>query len=91
MYRVPANFARLTVLIGSQIVILAFGYGFLVAVAYLQYLAPIDPVCELMKDFPGELTMLVTLIATALSVTTATSVFLLLSPLGHSVRRDFFY
>lgn len=60
------------VLISSQIFILAFGYGFLVTVAYLQYLAPVDPVCQLMKDFPGELTMLVTLIATVLSVTTTT-------------------
>jgi hypothetical protein len=89
MYHVPANFVRLTVVISSQIVILAFGYGFLVAVAYLQYLAPIDPVCELMRSSPGELTMLVTLIATVLSVTTATSVFLLLSPSDHSVRCDF--
>ncbi|KAG2363901.1 hypothetical protein BDR07DRAFT_1375478 [Suillus spraguei] len=51
------------------VLILAFGYGFLIAVAYFQYLAPCDPVCELMKNYPGELTMIVTLIATVLSVT----------------------
>ncbi|KAG1733798.1 hypothetical protein EDB19DRAFT_1190197 [Suillus lakei] len=70
--QVPANFLRLTVVISSQIVILAFGYGFLGAVAYLEYLSPTDPVCELMRNYPGELTMLVTLIATVLSVITAT-------------------
>ncbi|KAG2031061.1 hypothetical protein BDR03DRAFT_139686 [Suillus americanus] len=53
-------------------VILAFGYGFLGAVTYLQYIAPSDPVCELMRSYPGELTMVVTLIATVLSVTAAT-------------------
>ncbi|KAG2065868.1 hypothetical protein BDR04DRAFT_1121559 [Suillus decipiens] len=69
-----------TIIIIMQIVILAFGYGFLIAVAYLGYLAPSDSVCELMKNYPGELTMIVTLIATVLSVTAATSVYLLLSP-----------
>ncbi|KAG1807991.1 uncharacterized protein BJ212DRAFT_1485270 [Suillus subaureus] len=79
MLQVPANFERFTIIIGIQIaiisiqiVILVFGYGFLGAVAYLEYLAPPDPVCELMRSYPGELTMIVTLIATVLSVTTAT-------------------
>ncbi|KAG1873199.1 hypothetical protein F4604DRAFT_778761 [Suillus subluteus] len=60
------------VIISVQMVILAFGYGFLGAVAYLQYLAPPDPICELMRSYPGELTMVVTLIATVLSITAAT-------------------
>jgi hypothetical protein len=72
-------------------IILAFGYGFLGAVAFLQYIAPSDPVCELMRSYPGELTMIVTLIATVLSVTAATSVYLLLSPTDHTVRRHFFH
>ncbi|KAG1808042.1 uncharacterized protein BJ212DRAFT_718360 [Suillus subaureus] len=72
MFHVPPNFVRFTVIISIQIVILTFGYGFLGAVAYLEYLAPSDSVCELMKNHPGELTMVVTLIATVLSVTAAT-------------------
>ncbi|KAG2033031.1 hypothetical protein BDR03DRAFT_1002271 [Suillus americanus] len=72
MFQVPANFVRFTVIISIQVVILAFGYGFLGAVAYFQYLAPPDPVCELMRSYPGELTMIITLIATMLSVTAAT-------------------
>ncbi|KAG1777985.1 hypothetical protein EV702DRAFT_1196781 [Suillus placidus] len=72
MFQVHTNFVRLTIIISSQIIILAFGYGFLGAVAYLEYLAPLDSVCELMRSYPGELTMIVTLIATVLSVTTAT-------------------
>ncbi|KAG1869375.1 hypothetical protein DFJ58DRAFT_723223 [Suillus subalutaceus] len=72
MFHVPPNFVRFTVIISIQIVILAFGYGFLGAVAYFEYLAPSDSVCELMRSYPGELTMVVTLIATVLSVTAAT-------------------
>ncbi|KAG1848809.1 hypothetical protein C8R48DRAFT_614514 [Suillus tomentosus] len=67
-----SKFVHYTVIIISQIFILAFGYGFLGAVAYYEYLAPSDPVCELMRSYPGEVTMLVTLIATVLSVITAT-------------------
>ncbi|KAG2031078.1 hypothetical protein BDR03DRAFT_1016458 [Suillus americanus] len=72
MFHVPPNFVRFTVIIGIQIVILIFGYGFIGAVAYFEYLAPSDSVCELMKSHPGKLTMVVTLIATVLSVTAAT-------------------
>ncbi|KAG2121771.1 hypothetical protein BD769DRAFT_984557 [Suillus cothurnatus] len=79
MFQVPTNFKRFTVVIGIQITIisvqifiLAFGYGFLGVVAYLQYLAPPDSVCELMRSYPAEVTMIVTLIATMLSVTAAT-------------------
>jgi hypothetical protein len=79
MSQVPPNFVRFTVIISIQIVILALGYGFLGAVAYLEYLAPSDPVCELMRSHPGVLTMIVTLIATVLSVTAATHVYILLS------------
>ncbi|KAG1873189.1 hypothetical protein F4604DRAFT_2012011 [Suillus subluteus] len=72
MFHVPPNFVRFTVIISIQIVILAFGYGFLAVVAYFEYLAPSDSVCELMRSHPGELTMVVTLMATVLSVTAAT-------------------
>ncbi|KAG2052531.1 hypothetical protein BDR06DRAFT_887538 [Suillus hirtellus] len=67
-----SKFVHYTVIIITQIFILAFGYGFLGAVAYYEYLAPSDSVCELMRSYPGEVTMLVTLIATVLSVITAT-------------------
>ncbi|KAG1808036.1 uncharacterized protein BJ212DRAFT_1303221 [Suillus subaureus] len=72
MFQVPPNFVRFTIIISIQMVILTFGYGFLGAVAYFQYLAPSDAVCELMRSYPGEATMIVTLIATVLSVTAAT-------------------
>ncbi|KAG2354588.1 hypothetical protein BDR07DRAFT_1428978 [Suillus spraguei] len=72
MPHVPDNFWRFTVIICIQIVILAFGFGFLGVVTYLEYLAPPDPVCQLMRSYPGELTMIVTLIATVLSVIAAT-------------------
>ncbi|KAG1744814.1 hypothetical protein EDB19DRAFT_2037838 [Suillus lakei] len=68
----PTNFLRHTAIITSQVVILAFGYGFLGAVLYYGYLSPPDQVGDLWRHHPGELTMVVTLIATVLSVTTAT-------------------
>ncbi|KAG1807977.1 uncharacterized protein BJ212DRAFT_715128 [Suillus subaureus] len=68
--RVPANLLFHTVIIGSQVIILAFGYGFLGAVLYYGYLAPPDRVGNLWKHYPEDLTMVVALIATALSVTT---------------------
>ncbi|KAG1807976.1 uncharacterized protein BJ212DRAFT_1303175 [Suillus subaureus] len=70
MFRVPANLL-FTAIISSQVIILAFGYGFLGAVLYYGYLAPPDRVGNLWKHYPQKLTMVVTLIATALSVTTA--------------------
>ncbi|KAG2363896.1 hypothetical protein BDR07DRAFT_871527 [Suillus spraguei] len=70
--KVPENFWRFTAIITIQIVILTFGYGFLGALAYFEYLAPSDSVCNLMMNYPGEVTMIVTLIATALSVIAAT-------------------
>jgi hypothetical protein len=98
MFQVPTNFKRFTVVIGIQITIisvqifiLAFGYGFLGVVAYLQYLAPPDSVCEFMRSYPAEVTMIVTLIATMLSVTAATYVYLFLPPTYHQVRCDFFF
>jgi hypothetical protein len=90
MFHVPPNFVCFTVIIHIQIIILTFGYGFLGAVAYFEYLAPSDSVCELMRSHPGELTMIVTLIATVLSVTAATSVYLWFSTTDHSVRCGFF-
>jgi hypothetical protein len=74
MSRVPANLPFHTVIIISQVIILAFGYGFLGAVLYYGYLSPSDQVANLWKQHPEDLTMVVTLIATVLSVTTATSV-----------------
>ncbi|KAG2114185.1 uncharacterized protein F5147DRAFT_770176 [Suillus discolor] len=72
MSRVPVNFLRHTAIISSQVIILAFGYGFLGAVLYYDYLSPPDQVGNLWRHHPQELTMVVTLIATVLSVTTAT-------------------
>ncbi|KAG2065869.1 hypothetical protein BDR04DRAFT_1160970 [Suillus decipiens] len=70
--KLPEKFWRFTIIITIQILVLAFGYGFLIAVAYFEYLAPSNSVCNLMVNHPGELTMVVTLIATVLSVTAAT-------------------
>jgi hypothetical protein len=75
MLSVPANFLRHTAIVSSQVIILAFGYGFLGAVLYYEYLSPPDQVGNLWRHHPGELTMVVTLIATVLSVITATSVY----------------
>jgi hypothetical protein len=75
MFWVPTNFLRHTVVISSQVIILAFGYGFLGAVLYYDYLSPPEQVGDLWRHHPGELTMVVTLIATVLSVITATSVY----------------
>ncbi|KAG2028716.1 hypothetical protein BDR03DRAFT_976372 [Suillus americanus] len=61
MFHVPANFVRFTAIDGYS------GYGFLGAVAYLEYIAPSDPICELTRSYPGELTMIVTLINVILS------------------------
>jgi len=74
MYRVPVHFIYLLI-ISTQVIILAFGYGFLGAVLYYEYLAPPDQIDNLLKQYPGELTMVVTLIATVLSVTTTLSVY----------------
>ncbi|KAG2344154.1 hypothetical protein BDR05DRAFT_999314 [Suillus weaverae] len=71
MSRVPTHFLRHTAITGSQVIILAFGYGFLGAVLYYDYLSPPDQVGNLWRHHPGELTMIVTLIATVLSVITA--------------------
>ncbi|KAG1869410.1 hypothetical protein DFJ58DRAFT_742488 [Suillus subalutaceus] len=68
---VPMNLLLHTVIICSQVIVLAFGYGFLGAVLYYGYLSPPDQVANLWKHRPQDLTMVVTLIATALSVTTA--------------------
>jgi hypothetical protein len=54
MFQVPPNFVRFTVIISIQIAILIFGYEFFGAVAYLEYLAPSNSVCELMRSHPGE-------------------------------------
>ncbi|KAG2052532.1 hypothetical protein BDR06DRAFT_957546 [Suillus hirtellus] len=49
---------------------MTLGYGFLGAVTYYEYYTPSDPVCELMRSYPGEVTMIVTSIATVLSIAT---------------------
>ncbi|KAG2065350.1 hypothetical protein BDR04DRAFT_1108609 [Suillus decipiens] len=71
MSSVFVHFLRHAAIIGFQVLILAFGYGFLGAVLYYDYLYPSDRVANLWKNHPQELTMVVTLIATVLSVTTA--------------------
>lgn len=75
MPRVSTNFLIHAAIISSQIIILVLGYGFLGAVLYYNYLSPPDQVADFWRQHPGELTMVVTLIATVLSVTTATSVY----------------
>ncbi|KAG0702649.1 hypothetical protein DFH29DRAFT_492250 [Suillus ampliporus] len=72
MSRIPVNFLRNIAIISSQVIIMAFAYGFLGAVLYYDHLAPPDQVRKLWMQYPGELTMVVTLIATVLSVVTAT-------------------
>jgi len=52
---------------------------------------PIRFSLRVMRSHPGELTMVVTLIATVLSVTAATSVYFLFSTADHSVRHVFFH
>jgi hypothetical protein len=77
MLRVPVNLLfHHTFIITSQVIILTFGYAFLGTVLYYGYLSPSDRVANLWKQHPEDLTMVVTLIATVLSVTTATSVYL---------------
>jgi hypothetical protein len=66
----PTNSLRFTAVISGQIIILAFGYGFLEAVLHFEYLAPPNQVGNLWRLHPEELTMVVTLIATVLSVAT---------------------
>ncbi|KAG1744553.1 uncharacterized protein EDB91DRAFT_189737 [Suillus paluster] len=63
------NILRITAIIFVQVIILGFGYGFLTAVLYYGCFAPSDEVSHLMRRHPGDLTMVVTLIATVLSVT----------------------
>ncbi|KAG2105541.1 uncharacterized protein F5147DRAFT_242924 [Suillus discolor] len=76
MSPVSARFRLLhTTIISSQAIILAFGYAFLGTVLYYDYLSLPHQVSNLWSHYPGELTMIVTLIATVLSVTTATSVY----------------
>ncbi|KAG2355009.1 hypothetical protein BDR07DRAFT_1493738 [Suillus spraguei] len=67
----PAHFLRRIVIVSVQLIILAFSYGFLGAVLYYGALYPPDRVANLWKNYPQELTMVVTLIATVLSVATA--------------------
>ncbi|KAG2035530.1 hypothetical protein BDR03DRAFT_1093153 [Suillus americanus] len=55
-------------IISSQVIILAFGYGFLGAVLYYEILSPPDRVVDLWIHHPEQLTMVVTLIATVFSV-----------------------
>jgi uncharacterized membrane protein YedE/YeeE len=71
-------------IISGQVIILAFGCGVIGAVLYYNYLSPPDQVSNLWRDYPHELTMVVTVIATVLSLISATSVYPLLSPAYHS-------
>lgn len=58
-------------------IILAFGCGFLEAVIRFEYLVPPNQVGNLWRLYPEELTMVVTFIATVLSV--ATTIFFTIS------------
>ncbi|KAG1813447.1 hypothetical protein EV424DRAFT_1565379 [Suillus variegatus] len=78
MSHIHPKFMGYTAIIIIQIFIMALGYVFLGAVAYYEYYTPSNPVCELMRNYTGEVTMLVILIATVLSITTTMSVYLLL-------------
>ncbi|KAG2090216.1 uncharacterized protein F5147DRAFT_780401 [Suillus discolor] len=69
---VSANFLLHTAIISSQVIILACGYGFVGAVLYYDHLSPPDQVANLWEHHPQELTTVITLIATVLSVTTTT-------------------
>ncbi|KAG2145738.1 hypothetical protein BD769DRAFT_854291 [Suillus cothurnatus] len=70
MNHVSVDFLLHTFIISSQVIIMAFGYGFLGAVLYYGYLPAPDQVSYLWKHRSQDLTMVVTLIATTLSVTT---------------------
>ncbi|KAG2112751.1 hypothetical protein BD769DRAFT_56934 [Suillus cothurnatus] len=59
-------------IISGQVIILAFGCGVIGAVLYYNYLSPPDQVSNLWRDYPHELTMVVTVIATVLSLISAT-------------------
>ncbi|KAG2354564.1 hypothetical protein BDR07DRAFT_1382140 [Suillus spraguei] len=72
MSRSFAHFLRHTTIISIQVIILAFAYGFLGAILYYGSIYPSERVSILWKNHPEELTMVVTLIATVLSVTTST-------------------
>jgi hypothetical protein len=67
-------FRRITS-ISSQVIILAFGFGFLGTVLYHDFLFAPDQVGNLWRDYPQELTMVVTMIATVLSTITTMSVY----------------
>ncbi|KAG2065371.1 hypothetical protein BDR04DRAFT_170514 [Suillus decipiens] len=69
---VSAHFLCHIITISFQVVILTFGYGFLGALLYYDYLSPPDRVNNFWIHHSKELTMVVTLIATALSVITST-------------------
>ncbi|KAG1815343.1 hypothetical protein EV424DRAFT_1107063 [Suillus variegatus] len=69
---VSANFLLHTAIIISQVIILACGYGFIGAVLYYEYLSPPDQAANLWEHHPQELTIVITLIATILSVITTT-------------------
>ncbi|KAH7916639.1 hypothetical protein BJ138DRAFT_995240, partial [Hygrophoropsis aurantiaca] len=54
----------------AEIVVLAFGWGFLAALLYFDYIPLPNYLANLIHRFPSELTLVVTLIATMLTVTT---------------------
>ncbi|KAG2355010.1 hypothetical protein BDR07DRAFT_1493739 [Suillus spraguei] len=66
------HFLRHTTYITIQVIILAFGYGFLGAVLYHRYLYPSDRVIDLWEQHLKVVTFVASLIATALAVSTAT-------------------
>ncbi|KAG2147886.1 uncharacterized protein EDB93DRAFT_1250391 [Suillus bovinus] len=70
----PATLLLLTIF--GQTLIMGFAWGFTGAILYTEVLALPDHVVRLIVKYPTELTLIVTVIATALAITTSMYVFL---------------
>ncbi|KAH7927039.1 hypothetical protein BV22DRAFT_1127714 [Leucogyrophana mollusca] len=70
-----ASFSRLRIwqifVIVAQVFVLTFGWAFLAAVLCYEYIPLPDRIADFAHRFPSEMTLVTTLIATMLSVTTA--------------------
>ncbi|KAG2110499.1 uncharacterized protein F5147DRAFT_126140 [Suillus discolor] len=75
----PTTLLLLTVL--GQIVIMGFAWGFTGAIWYMGVLALPDHIVYLIVEYPTVMTLIVTLISTALAIITSTYVFLCTSSL----------
>ncbi|KAG1744548.1 uncharacterized protein EDB91DRAFT_189470 [Suillus paluster] len=58
----------------AQTAILGFGWGFMGALSYFQYIALPDWAVRLIVEYPTALTLVISLISTVLSVITTRSV-----------------